>query len=338
MDYNLTESQQDIVVLTDRLAREKIKPVRAHYDETEQYPWPIFEEMKRSGLLGVYLPEAYGGTGGGTMEAVLLSEHLSRVCAGISLAVTTSAPCAIPILLFGSPEQRRRWLPDLASGARLGAFAITEPSAGSDATALACQAKPDGDGYVLNGIKNFCSGGEVADVYVVFASTDLKRGARGISAFVVEKGTKGFSFGKKEQKMGIRASPTYELVFQDCRIPKENLLFKEGFGLFVAQASFDFTRPAIAAQAVGLATGAMEETLAYIRVRRQFGQAITSFQAIQHMLADCAAAIEAGRALLYATARAMDKGLTPAIDKAIKDDTIVYHSWPGKNEKSSVTW
>ncbi len=324
MDYGLTEQQREIVALTDRIGREKIKPVREHYDQTEEFPWPIYEEVKRAGLLGVYLPEAYGGAGGGTLEAVLLSEHLSQACPGISLAVTTSAPCAIPILLFGTPEQRLRWLPDLASGGRLGAFSITEPSAGSDATALRCHAKLDGDAYVLNGIKNFCSGGEAADIYVVFASTNPARGARGISAFVVEKGTAGFSFGKKEKKMGIRASPTLELVFKDCRVPKANLLYKEGFGLFVAQASFDFTRPAIAAQAVGLATGVLEETLSYIRMRRQFGQPISSFQAIQHMMADCAIGIESGRALLYATARAMDKGLNPAIDKALREDTVVY--------------
>ena len=324
MDYGLTEQQREIVDLTDRIGREKIRPVREQYDSSEEFPWPIFEEVKRAGLLGVYLPEAYGGTGGNTLEAVLLSEHLSQACPGISLAVTTSAPCAIPILLFGTAGQRARWLPGLASGDRLGAFSITEPSAGSDATALRCTARPDGGDYVLDGIKNFCSGGGAADVYVVFASTNPARGARGISAFVVEKGTPGFSFGKKEKKMGIRASPTLELVFKDCRIPKGNLLYKEGFGLFVAQASFDFTRPAIAAQAVGLATGAMNETLSYIRMRRQFGQAVSSFQAIQHMMADCAIGIESGRALLYATARAMDKGLDPAIAKAVREGTVVY--------------
>ncbi len=324
MDYQLTETQQEIVSLSRRLAEEKIKPVREHYDQTEEFPWPVVEEIRKADLFGVYLPEAYGGLGGGTFELVLVVEELSRACGGIALSVATGGLCTIPILLFGDEAQRKKWLTPVAAGKRLGAFTITEPGAGSDATATKCTATREGDSYVLNGVKNFCSTGEAAEIYTLFASTNPGRGARGLSAFVVEKGTPGFSFGKKEQKMGIRASSTYELVFKNCKVPKENLLYKEGYGLFIAQNTFDCSRPGVAAQALGIATGALDETMAYIRVRKQFGQTIASFQAIQHMMADCATAIESSRALLYATARAIDAALKPAIDAAVSKGTIVY--------------
>ncbi|MBI4057305.1 MAG: acyl-CoA dehydrogenase family protein [Elusimicrobia bacterium] len=324
MDHGLTEEQKDIVRLAYEIGQKKIKPVREHYDQTEEFPHEVVEEFKKSDLFGVYLPEQYGGFGGGDLELALVVEQLSRACGGIALCVATSALCAIPVLLFGTEEQRKKWLPDLASGRKLGAFTITEPEAGSDATSTRATAKLDGNHYVINGVKNFCSTGKVADNYVLFASTNPNRGARGITAFVVEKGTPGFGFGKKETKMGIRASPTYELVFQNCRVPKENVLAKEGYGLFVAQGTFDYSRPGVGAQALGIAQGALDETLAYIRVRKQFGTTISSFQAIQHMMADCATQIEAARALLYSVCRAMDKELKAAIQKAIQNKTLVH--------------
>jgi alkylation response protein AidB-like acyl-CoA dehydrogenase len=324
MDYDLTEQQQDISALAYLIGQQKIKPVREHYDQTEEYPWPIVEELRKADLYGVYLPEAYSGLGGNTLELVLVAEQLSRACGGIALTIAASGLCGIPILLFGGAEQRQKWLPDLATGKRLGAFALTEPGAGSDATATRCSAKLEGDHYVINGQKNFCSNGNAADIYTFFATTNPARGARGISAFVVEKGTPGFSFGKKEHKMGIRASWTYDLVFKDCKIPKANLLYKEGYGLFVAQNTFDLSRPGVAAQALGIAQGALDETMAYIRVRKQFGQTIASFQAIQHMLADCGTAIEGSRALLYATSKAIDKAVKPAIDAAVEKGTVVF--------------
>ncbi|HAH05256.1 MAG TPA: acyl-CoA dehydrogenase [Elusimicrobia bacterium] len=324
MDYGLTETQQEIVSLARQIAVKKVKPVREHYDKTEEFPWPVVEEFRKADLFGLYLPEQYGGLGGGCFELSLAFEEISKACGGIAMPLGTSSLGSLPILLFGSAEQRERFLPDLASGKKLGAFNITEPEAGSDATATKATALKDGDHYVLNGIKNFCSTGKEADVYVVFASTNPARGPRGISAFVVEKGAPGFSFGKKEEKMGIRANPTYELVFKDCRVPAANLLYKEGYGLFVAQGTFDMSRPGIGAQALGIAQGALDETLAYVRVRKQFGQAISSFQAIGHMLADCATQIEAGRALLYATARAMDAAMKPAIELALKERLPVY--------------
>jgi butyryl-CoA dehydrogenase len=324
MDYDLTEQQREIADLAYQLGQTKMKPVREHYDQTEEFPWPIIEEIKKADLLGVYLPEQYGGIGGGTLDLVLVAENLSKACGGMALAVAASALCGIPILLFGTPEQRKKWLPDLGSGKRLGAFTITEPGAGSDATATKCTAKLDGDHYVLNGTKNFCSSGNAAELYCLFASTNPNRGARGISAFIVEKGTPGFTFGKKEHKMGIRASWTYDLVFNNCRVPKGNLLYKEGYGLFVAQNTFDCSRPGVGAQALGIAQGALDETMAYIRVRKQFGVAVSSFQAIQHMMADAGTAIEASRALLYSTAKAMDKAMKPAIDAGVANNTIVF--------------
>ncbi len=324
MDYDLTELQNNIVELTQQLAKQKIKPVRAHYDQTEEYPWPIIEEMRKADLFGVYLPEAYGGLGGGNLEIVLVIEQLSRACGGIALCIAGSGLAGIPILLFGNAAQREKYLPDLASGKKLGAFSITESGSGSDATAMKCTATKQGDHYVLNGTKTLVSNGKAAETYVVFASTNLKRGARGLSAFIVEKGWPGFNFGKKEEKMGIRANSTYELSFQDCKVPKENLLYKEGFGLFIAQNTFDASRPCVAAQALGISQGALDETIEYIRVRKQFGQAISSIQAIQHMMADAATAVESGRALLYSTAKAMDKALAPAIEKAIAEKTVVF--------------
>ena len=324
MDYQLTEEQRAIGDLARQIAEKKIKPVREHYDQVEKFPLEVVEEFKKADLFGTYLPAEYGGLGGGAFELVLTVEELSKACGGIALCVATSALCAIPILLFGTPEQRKKWIPDLASGKKLGAFTITEPGAGSDATATKCTAVKQGDFYVLNGVKNFCSTGEVADLYCLFASTNPARGARGITAFIVEKGTPGFTFGKKETKMGIRASPTYELHFEDCKVPAANVLKGEGYGLFVAQGTFDQSRPGVAAQALGMAQGALDETMAYIRIRKQFGQAVSSFQAIQHMLADAFTQVEAGRSLLYNVSRGMDKDLAPAIAAAIANNTIVF--------------
>ncbi len=324
MDYELTETQEEIKNLAYQIAVRDIKPVREKHDLDGTFPWDVVKKMASADLYGVYLPEAYGGLGGGLLEQVLVIEQLSRACGGIALAFAASGLGVLPIMLLGNAEQRAKFVPDLASGKKLAAFSITEPGAGSDATATKTTAKLDGGSYVLNGVKSFVSNGEVADVYVVFATTNPARGARGVSAFIVEKGTPGFGFGKKEHKMGIRANPTYELAFSNCRIPKENLLYKEGFGLFTAQTTFDCSRPGIAAQALGIAQGALDETVAYARQRRQFGQPISSFQAIQHMMADCATGIETSRALLYATSRAIDKAMKPVYEKAIADNAIVY--------------
>ena len=239
MDYELTETQQEIKNLAYQVAVRDFKPVREKHDAEATFPWDCVKAMVKADLFGVYLPEAYGGLGGGLLEQVLVVEQLSRVCAGITLSFAGTGLGALPIMLLGTAEQRAKYIPDLATGKKLAAFSITEPGAGSDATATKCTAKLDGEQYVLNGTKIFVSNGEVAETYVVFATTSPSRGARGVSAFIVEKGTPGFGFGKKEHKMGIRANPCYELTFQNCRIPKKNLLYKEGYGLFTAQTTFD---------------------------------------------------------------------------------------------------
>ncbi|NLY88509.1 MAG: acyl-CoA dehydrogenase [Firmicutes bacterium] len=308
MDYFLTDVQLEIKELAHRIAEEKVRPVVRELDESGEFPWEIMKVLADADLFGVYIPEEYGGLGGGVMEQLLVVEELSRVCSGVAVSYAASGLGAFPILLYGSEEQKEKYIPDIAAGKKLAAFARTEANAGSDAAAIETTATPDGDYYVLNGTKQWITNGGEAEVYTVIAMTDKKKGSRGASAFIVEKGTPGFSFGKKEDKMGIRASATRELIFNDCRIPRANLLGREGMGFIIAMKTLDRTRPGIGAQAVGIAQGALEEAVKYSRERVQFGQPISSFQAIQHMLADMATQVEAARALVYATARMIDSG------------------------------
>ncbi len=308
MDYFLTEEQKMIRDLARTIAREQVAPIVTELEEKEEFPREILDTLARADLAAVYIPEEYGGLGGGVFEQCLVMEELSRVCGGVGVSFGATALGAYPILLFGSREQKERYLPDLASGKKLAAFALTEAEAGSDAGNIKTTATLDGDEYVLNGTKQWITNAGEADVYTVIASTDRKKGARGLTAFVVEKGTPGFSFGRKENKMGIRCSPTRELIFRNCRIPRENLLGRPGSGFVVAMRTLDKARPGVGAQAVGIAQGALDEALRYSRQRVQFGQAISSFQGIQFMLADMATQIEAARALVYSVARHIDSG------------------------------
>jgi alkylation response protein AidB-like acyl-CoA dehydrogenase len=324
----LTDRQKELVAATRRVAEEHMKPVRQQYDADETFPWDVVKVLAEAGLFGVYIPEEYGGTGQGVMELVLVVEELSRVDGGIALSLAGTALGTYPILLMGNDEQKKKYLPPIARGEKLAAFALTEADAGSAATDMKTTADKDGDSYVLNGSKCFITNGGEAEIYTVMAVTDKKRGARGISAFVIEKDTPGFEFGKKEDKMGIRASATRELLFNDCRIPAENLLGREGTGLLAVMRTFDATRPGVAAQAVGIAAGAIDEAVAYATQRKQFGQSIASLQGIQHMLADMATEVEAARALLYATARMIDSGAgrtskESAMIKLFASDTAV---------------
>jgi butyryl-CoA dehydrogenase len=309
MDYLFNEQQVMVRDLARKIAKEKIAPVAAHYDETEEFAWPIMKILAESDLFGVYIPEQYGGLGGGITEMCLVTEELSRACGGIALGFAGTGLGTFPILLYGSDEQKKKYLPDIAKGKRLAAFCITEAEAGSDAGSIKTTAKKDGDHYILNGTKQWITNAGEAEVYTVIAMTDKAKGARGASAFIVEKGTKGVEFGQKEKKLGIRASATREVIFTDCKIPKENLISKEGMGFIVAMKTFDSSRPGVAAQAVGIAQGAFDHAVEYARKRVQFGQPISSFQAIQHMLANMATEIEAARALVYATARMVDAGM-----------------------------
>jgi butyryl-CoA dehydrogenase len=309
MNYFLTEEQEMLKELCAQIAKEKILPVRAEYDESGEFPWDVVKVMAESDIYGVYIPEEYGGFGGGVLEMAIATEELSRVCGGIALAFAASALGAYPILLFGSDEQKKKYLPDIAAGKKLAAFALTEANAGSDAGAIETRAELDGDHYVLNGAKQWITNGGEAETYTVLARTSKGTGIRGMSCLIVEKDTPGFTFGKKEDKMGIRGSATRELVFQDCRVPAENLLGgREGTGFVIAMRTFDKSRPGVAAQAVGIAQGAFDEAAKYARHREQFGQPIGSFQGVQFMLADMATSIEAARALVYQVARSVDAG------------------------------
>ncbi len=308
MNYSLTEEQQMIVDTCRELAREKIKPVREKYDEEGIFPWDIVKEMAAADLMGLFIPEQYGGLGGGILELCLAVEELSKVCGGISLAMASTALGTFPILLFGNDEQKAKYLPDIAAGKKLAAFGLTEANAGSDAGNMLTTAARDGDHYVLNGTKQWITNGGEAEIYTVIAMTNKVKGTRGATAFIVEKGTKGFEFGKKENKMGIRASATRELVFTNCRVPAKNILSKEGMGFIVAVNTLNSSRPGVAAQALGIAAGALDAAVHYSRQRVQFGQPISSIQAVQHMLANMATEVEAARALIYVAARTIDGG------------------------------
>ncbi len=309
MDYLLTEEQKMVRELSRKIAEEKIKPVAAKYDQTEEYPWDMIKVIADAGLFGLFIPEEYGGMTVSVLNLCIATEELSRACGGIAVCYAASALGTFPILIFGNDEQKKKYLPDLASGKKIAAFGITEPEAGSDASAIKTTAKKEGDCYILNGLKHFITNGGDAQIYVVIVMTDKTRGARGASAFIVEKGTPGFSFGKKEEKLGIRASSTRELIFTDCKIPKENLLSKEGMGFIVTMKTFDMSRPGVASQAVGIAQGALDVAVKYAKERHQFGKSISSFQGIQWMLADMATQVEAARALVYACAREIDAGV-----------------------------
>lgn len=328
MNYFLTEEQEMIKELAAKIADEKIAPVAIEYDHEGKFPHEIIKYLAQSDLCGVYIEEKYGGLGGGVFEMALVVEELSRACGGIALAFAGTGLGTFPIILYGNDDQKQKYLPDIAAGNKLAAFALTEADAGSDAAGIRTTAVLDGDHYILNGTKQWITNGGEAEVYTVIACTDKEKGARGFSAFIVEKGTPGFTFGKKEDKMGIRASCTRELIFNDCRIPKENLLGREGMGFIIAMKTLDRTRPGVAAQALGIATGAFEAALRYSRERHQFNQPISSFQAIQHMLADMAIQIEASRALVYQTCRYIDSGAKniskeSAMAKVMASDTAM---------------
>lgn len=306
MDYFLDEEQMMIKDLARQIADEKVMPIRAELDEREEFPWDIINTLAQSDFLGIYIPEEYGGMGRGGFEFSLAVEELSRACLGVSTTYAANALGTYPILLYGSEEQKKRYLPDIASGKKLVAFALTEANAGSDAAGVQTTARLEGNEYVLNGTKQWITNGGEASIYTVIAITDKSKGARGASAFIVEKDTPGFSFGKKENKMGIRASSTRELIFENCRIPKENVIGRPGMGFIVAMKTLDSSRTGVGAQGVGVAQGAFEAAAAYALERQQFGQPIFSIQAVQHLLADMATQIEAARALVYAVAKFID--------------------------------
>lgn len=310
MQFQLTDEQKMLQQMVRDFALNEVEPTAAERDEEERFDRGIFDKMAELGLTGIPWPEEYGGIGSDYLSYVIAVEELSRVCA--SVGVTLSAHVSLaswPIYQYGNEEQKQTFLRRLAEGSALGAYALSEPGAGSDVAGMKMTAKKDGDDYILNGNKVWITNGEVADIYVVFAKTDEEAGHRGISGFIVEKGTEGFTFGKKEKKLGIRSSPTTELIFENCRIPKENLLGEEGEGFKIAMTTLDGGRSGIAAQAVGISQGALDASIEYAKEREQFGKPIAHNQGISFKLADMATETEAARLLTYQAAWLESEGL-----------------------------
>lgn len=306
MDYFFTEQQQMIIDTAREITDEKIIPIRAELDEKNQFPREILRDIAKADLFSIFVPEEYGGFGGGCFEIVLAMEELARGCVGVATSFAASALGIFPVMIAGSEEQKQKYLPDIASGARWAAFGLTEANAGSDASGIRTTAVEDGDFWVLNGTKQWITNGGESQIYTIIAMTDPTKGARGASIFVVEDGDPGFSYGKKEDKMGIRSSATRELILKDCRIPKDRLVGRRGTGFITVMKTLDMSRPGIASLGVGLAQGALDEAVTYAKQRVQFGKPIISFQAVQHILADMAIQLEAARALVYAAAKHID--------------------------------
>ena len=307
MDHFLDETQQMIVETAQEITREKILPVRAELDESGEFPREILQDMAKADLFGIFVPEQYGGLGGGCFEIVLAMEQLAMGCVGIATSFAASALGIFPVILAGSEELKQQYLPDIATGRRWAAFGLTEANAGSDAAGIRTTAVEDGDCWVLNGTKQWITNGGESQIYSIVAITDPNKGARGASIFVVEEGEPGFSYGKKENKMGIRASATRELVMRDCRIPKSRMVGRRGTGFITVMKTLDLSRPGIASLGVGLAQAALDEAVSYAKQRVQFERPIIAFQAVQHMLADMAIQTEAARSLVYAAARHIDQ-------------------------------
>ena len=307
MDFVLSKEHEMARTLFRDFAQAEVKPLAQEVDETEHFPWDTVRKMQKLGFMGIPMPKEYGGQGCDSLTYAMCVEELSKVCGttGVIVSAHTSL-CCEPIRKWGTPEQKAKYLTPLASGEKIGAFGLTEPGAGTDASGQQTKAVLDGDHYVLNGSKIFITNGGAADTYVVFAMTDKSLGNHGISAFIVEKDFPGFSIGTKEKKMGIRGSSTTELIFQDCIVPKENLLGKEGQGFVIAMTTLDGGRIGIASQALGLAQGALDNTIAYVKERKQFGRALAKFQNTQFQLADMQTKVEAARLLVYKAARAKD--------------------------------
>ena len=317
MNFQLTKEQEFVRKLVREFATNEVEPLAADIDKEHRFPVETVEKMAKYGMMGVPFPTEYGGAGGDHISYAITVEELSRVCAstGVICSAHTSL-CCWPIFNWGNEEQKKKYLPDLLSGKKLGAFGLTEPNAGTDAAGTQTKAVLDGDEWVLNGSKIFISGGGIADVYVIMAMTDKTKGTKGISAFIVEKGDPGFTVPKHENKMGIRGSIAAELVFEDCRIPKDRLLGQEGKGFKVAMSSLDVGRLGIAAQALGIAQGAFDETVKYMKQRKQFGKTLDKFQALTFEMASMKVKIDGARYLLYDACNRRDRGLPPSVAAA----------------------
>jgi butyryl-CoA dehydrogenase len=310
MNFCLTKEQEMVRKLMRDFSEKEVKPLAAEIDAAERFPRETVEKMARYDMMGIPFPKEYGGAGGDNLTYAIAVEELSRVCGttGVVLSAHTSLG-ANPIYQFGTEDQKRKYLIPLAKGEKVGAFGLTEPNAGTDSSAQQTVAVLEGDNYILNGSKVFITNGGEADIYIIFAMTDKAKGNKGISAFIVEKDFKGFSIGKKEEKLGIRGSSTTELIFENCVVPKENLLGEIGKGFGIAMQTLDGGRIGIAAQALGIAQGALDEAVKYMKERKQFGKPLSTFQGLQWMIADMATRVEAARLLVYNAADKKDKKL-----------------------------
>lgn len=317
MNFTLTKEQELVRQMVRDFAVNEVKPIAAEIDVTERFPMENVKKMGELGMMGIPFPTEFGGAGGDVLSYILAVEELSKVCAttGVILSAHTSL-CASLINENGTPEQKEKYLRDLCTGNKIGAFGLTEPGAGTDAAGQQTTAVLDGDNYILNGSKIFITNGGVADTFIVFAMTDKSKGTKGISAFIVEKGFQGFSIGKKEDKLGIRASSTTELIFENCIVPKENLIGREGKGFGIAMKTLDGGRIGIAAQALGIAEGALEEAIKYMKERKQFGRPISAFQGLQWMVAEMSTKIEAARFLVYKAAWLKENKQPYSVDAA----------------------
>lgn len=317
MEFGYSKEQVLLREMYKKFAETEIKPLAEELDEEERFPVESIPKLARYGFMGIPFPKEYGGAGGNYLTYAMAVEELGKVCATTAVIVSAhTSLCAGPIYYFGTEEQKQKYLVPLAKGEKIGAFGLTEPSAGTDSSMQQTTAVLDGDEYVLNGTKVFITNAGYADIYVVIAMTDKSKGNKGISAFIVEKGTPGFSVGKKERKMGIRGSATCDLIFENCRIPKENLLGKVGQGFKIAMQTLDGGRIGIASQALGIAEGALERTVAYVKERKQFGRAIGAFQNTQFQLADMATKVEAAQLLVYKAAMAKATQKTYSVEAA----------------------
>lgn len=317
MEFTYSREQEMVKKMLKEFAENEIAPISAEIDEKAEYPYETIAKLGELGLMGMPFPQEYGGAGTDYLTYIMAIEEISKVDAAHGVIIQThNALCCWPIFTYGTEEQKQKFLPDLLSGKRLGAFGLTEPNAGTDAAGTQTKAVLDGDEWVLNGSKIFISGGGIAEVYIIMAMTDKSKGTKGISAFIVEKGTPGFTAPKHENKMGIRGSIAAELVFEDCRIPKENLLGQEGKGFKVAMSSLDVGRLGIAAQALGIAQGAFDQTVTYMKQRRQFGKTLDKFQALAFEMAAMKTRIDGARYLLYDACNTRDRGLPATVSAA----------------------
>ena len=318
MNFSLTKEQEMVRKLLKEFSENEVKPLAAEVDATERFPRETVEKMARYNILGIPFPKKYGGAGGDNLSYAIAVEELSKVCGttGVILSAHTSLG-AHPIYQFGTEEQKMKYLVPLAKGEKIGAFGLTEPNAGTDSSAQQTVAVLDGENYILNGSKVFITNGGEADIYIVFAMTDKSKGNKGITAFIVEKDFKGFSIGKKEEKLGIRGSSTTELIFENCVVPKENLLGEVGKGFGIAMQTLDGGRIGIAAQALGIAEGALDEAVKYMKERKQFGKPLAAFQGLQWMIADMATRVEAAKFLVYNAADKKDKKMSYSTEAAM---------------------